>query len=354
MTGRSSHLDIVGQATGWVAAAAAVEARASDVVPLFATATTRHVIVAGCGSPYFLAESAAAIWQRELGHAIVAAHPASDVVERAADLVRWPDATTLVAISRSGSTTELLEAIGAFRRAGGRRVLAITCRATSPLAASADVAVAFDDGFESSVAQTRSFASMLVAVEAIAAVLGDRAITTPAVLTASCEAALERGASMVAGLTGLADARRIDFLGSGAHYGIAREAMLKMTEMALTSSAAYPFLEYRHGPMSMVDERAIVVGLVGGSNPAVEADVLADMAGLGGVIRRVDVDGNTLASLLPPLQLLAHARATACALDPDHPRHLTAVVHLDGELRTDRSTRPTPTNPLDPVTPRGT
>ena len=44
--------------------------------------------------------------------------------------------------------------------------------------------------------------------------------------------------------------RRFVFLGSGALYGLASEAMLKMKEMALAESQAFHFLEFRHGPIS--------------------------------------------------------------------------------------------------------
>jgi len=52
------------------------------------------------------------------------------------------------------------------------------------------------------------------------------------------------------------------FLGSGPQYGLAAEAMLKMKEMSLSVSEAFHFLEFRHGPKSVVDCSTLVVGLL--------------------------------------------------------------------------------------------
>jgi glucosamine--fructose-6-phosphate aminotransferase (isomerizing) len=343
VNGERTLRDITGQADGWVAASEATAARAEQLGGLIGRIAPRHVMVTGCGSPYFLAETAAALWQRELaGVAIVTAHPASEVVSCAPSLAPWPAATLMVAISRSGATTEVIEAIDAFRRTGGAAVLGVTCRAASPLAAAADLAVAFDEGFETSIAQTRSFASMVVAVESIASILADRELTDQRALAASCRSALERGRVVVDATTELAAFGRIDVLGSDAHYGLAREAMLKLTELALTPSAAYPFLEYRHGPMSMIDAQSLVVGLLGGSSIAAERDVLDEMAALGATLVTVEPDGVTLASLLPAVQLLAHRRALVTGCDPDHPRHLSAVVQLGTSRAPTGSTPPRP------------
>src|SRR5687767_8006109 len=59
---------------------------------------------------------------------------------------------------------------------------------------------------------------------------------------------------------------RFYFLGSGIRYGLACETNLKMKEMTLTHSEPFHFLEFRHGPMSMVNSNAVVIGLLSESN----------------------------------------------------------------------------------------
>jgi glucosamine--fructose-6-phosphate aminotransferase (isomerizing) len=136
------------------------------------------------------------------------------------------------------------------------------------------------------------------------------------------------------------------YLGSGPRYGLANEAMLKMKEMSLSHSSGFHFLEFRHGPMSMVSEDALIIGLVSEQARRHEAQVLQEMAALGGVVLEVNADSASTSPhqiafgepvpawaqpvlYLPPLQLLAYYRAMAKGLDPDSPRNLEAVIYLD-------------------------
>ncbi len=78
----------------------------------------------------------------------------------------------------------------------------------------------------------------------------------------------------------------IDFIFSvrGIRYGLACEVNLKMKEMTLTHSEPFHFLEFRHGPMSMVNENAVVVGMLSDANRVHEAKVLSEMKMLGGTV----------------------------------------------------------------------
>jgi glucosamine--fructose-6-phosphate aminotransferase (isomerizing) len=137
------------------------------------------------------------------------------------------------------------------------------------------------------------------------------------------------------------DYDRFYFLGSGIRYGLASEGNLKMKEMTLTHSEPFHFLEFRHGPMSMVNEKAVIVGLVSEKNFKHEQAVLEEMRELGGTIlsfgeSRTDVafhsgiPENARGVLyLPVLQLMAFYRSLAKGLNPDRPTNLTAVITLD-------------------------
>jgi glucosamine--fructose-6-phosphate aminotransferase (isomerizing) len=134
---------------------------------------------------------------------------------------------------------------------------------------------------------------------------------------------------------------RFYFLGSGIRYGLACEANLKMKEMTLTHSEPFHFLEFRHGPMSMVNEKAVVVGLVSEKNSSHEQAVLNEMEALGGRTlslaeanadvpfdSRIPEIGRAVL-YLPVLQLMAFHRSLAKGLNPDRPKNLTAVVQLN-------------------------
>jgi glutamine---fructose-6-phosphate transaminase (isomerizing) len=146
---------------------------------------------------------------------------------------------------------------------------------------------------------------------------------------------------------GRAGLERYFFLGSGPQYGIANEGMLKMKEMSLSHSEAFHFLEFRHGPKSIVGADSLVAGLVSPEASGSERQVLEEMARLGatvleitseppmnGVARTVQLPATLPgwarpALYLLPLQLLAYHRTIDKGLNPDSPRHLDAVVTLD-------------------------
>ena len=126
-------------------------------------------LVTGCGSTHYLALSAAALL-REAGLRAWAL-PASELIAQAQPNLPNPGGTLLLAISRSGTTTETVLAAEHFRRIGGSSVAVITCYPDSTLAEMADVVWATPAAAEQSVAQTRSFSSMQLIVSAIAGAL---------------------------------------------------------------------------------------------------------------------------------------------------------------------------------------
>jgi glucosamine--fructose-6-phosphate aminotransferase (isomerizing) len=74
---------------------------------------------------------------------------------------------------------------------------------------------------------------------------------------------------------------KIFFLGNGPNYGLACEAMLKVKEMSLSWVEAYHVLEFRHGPMSLVDNKTLVVGFISQLLQEPELAVLRDLQQLG-------------------------------------------------------------------------
>jgi glucosamine--fructose-6-phosphate aminotransferase (isomerizing) len=296
------------------------------------------IVVTGCGSTHYLAMTAAALL-RDTGRRALAL-PASELLDVAQPQLTDPAGTLLLAISRSGTTTETVRAVEHFRGFGGRRVAAITCYPDSTLAKKADVAWVAPAAAEQSVAQTRSFTSMTLLVSALVGALRGADLGALHRLPNVGAAILAHSRSSMAGLAADLGIEAFYFLGSGPLYGIASEAMLKLKEMSLTASEAYHALEFRHGPMSMCDSSATVVALLSKSRRALEQAVLDDIAPFGAHLVTVGSDAQipptlpewaTPALYLLPLQLLALERALSKGLDPDNPRHLTAVIHLDSD-----------------------
>jgi glucosamine--fructose-6-phosphate aminotransferase (isomerizing) len=307
-----------------------------------------QVLAVGCGSTHYLSMAASATLTYRAG--VPARALPSSELWLFSDKVPT-DRTLLLAISRSGTTTETLRALERFRQVSSGPVLTVTCHPESPLAQQADFALVAPEAQEQSVAQTRSFTSMFLLTQALTAILArdEGMLERLRRLPSGLENLIERAGDLPKQLGTDLDIERIFILGGGPLYGLACEAMLKTKEMSLSYAEGYYPLEFRHGPMSMVDRSTLVVGFVSDTCQAEEIRVLEDMQGLGARILALVEDGSAFTGwradhviklrsgldewergplYLPPIQHLAYHRALAKGLEPDRPTNLTAVVEL--------------------------
>jgi len=299
-----------------------------------------QVIFTGCGSTYYLSLAASALYQELTGRAARAV-PGGELLLNP-QVVLTEQNILLIAISRSGTTTETVKAVEKFKKEKRGDVVVIS-NYDEVLSRLADVNIVIDKGQEESVAQTRSFASMYVAATVMCARMAGRDDLVDAM-----SALPEAGLRLIRDLEPVARTLgenlgfdRFYFLGSGIRYGLACEANLKMKEMTLTHSEPFHSLEFRHGPMSMVNEKAVVIGMLSDANRVHEAKVLSEMKMLGGTVTSLgefDADVEFKSGVpesvrgvlyLPILQLMAFYRSVKKGLNPDRPANLTAVVTLD-------------------------
>ncbi len=261
-----------------------------------------RVATIGCGTSWFMGQAYAGR-REDLGQGITDAFAASEH-----HLARGYD--RVVIISRSGTTTEVIEVVEGLRAAGTPHV-SIVATAGTPVAERSAATILLDDVDEQSVVQTR-FATTTLAL--LRASLGED--LTDAI--AQARAVLAENASDAVGPLALAE--QVTFLGRGWTNGIAAEAALKLRESAQFWSESYPAMEYRHGPVSIAAPGRAVWAF--GSVP----DGLADeVRGTGAHFEHRDVDA--LADLVR-LHRLCLAKADAAGLDPDSPRNLTRSIVL--------------------------
>ena len=344
--GNHTYKEIKEQTLAWEDARQAFLARQDTLQNAWAEAGVRRVLFTGCGSTYYLSQSAAALFEAQTG-VPARALPGSEILLFPDKVLQDAEHTLLVTISRSGTTTETLLAQQTFRQHGGRANWCITCYPQSPLALKSDLVLPAAAAQEQSVAQTKSFASMLFLAQQMAATLGGLDTSITEALPALGNQLMQDAEALMADLGESLNYDRLVFLGSSYQYGVANEAMLKMTEMSLSFSSAFHFFEYRHGPMSLVTGNSLICGLLSSQGFAGEKQVLTQMKEMGAATLALNpmlaaVDTNWQIKLpdnlpdwvlpvlyLPPLQLLAYYRAKAKGLDPDNPRNLTAVISLD-------------------------
>ncbi|MER6128588.1 SIS domain-containing protein [Streptomyces sp. NPDC001795] len=277
----------------WVRAAADADEHKAAL-----PAAGERVAIVGCGTSYFMAQSAAVLRERS-GQGETDAFAASEFPDgRAYDRV--------VALTRSGTTTEVLDLLGRIRRR--TRTTAITADPRTPVMQSADDVVVLDFADEQSVVQTRFATTALTLLRAHLGLHSDAVV-------ADARTALETPLP-----EGLVDRTQFTFLGRGWTVGLAHEAGLKMREAALAWTESYPAMEYRHGPIS-ITSRSTATWMLGEAPEGLARQVreTGAMWVAGGL--------DPLAELVR-VQRLAVAVAAARGLDPDRPRHLTRSVVL--------------------------
>ena len=341
--GQFTLQEILSQPAVWSSALQAFSAQQSRLQAFMAAAAFDQIIVTGCGSTFYLAQTAARLLRQSGLDAL--ACPASELLFYPNSICVRSKRYLLLTISRSGRTTETVRAQQDFKSVIGGDVICVTCDSSSPLALEADFAIAVDAAQEKSVAQTRSFSSMAVVLQEMAAALDATDLEASGRLPSVCRELLETHGDLARMLGENGAISKFFFLGSDALYGIACEAMLKMKEMSLSYSEAFHTLEFRHGPMSMAGEDSLVIGLISPDSAQHEIRVLSEMAEMGATILAISQTPSgiqhhiALPADLPPwctpilylpvLQLLAYHRAIFKGCDPDQPHQLTAVISLD-------------------------
>lgn len=285
--------ELTSQPECWTRAASQAAGYA-EVLP----APGERVAIVGCGTSYFMAQAAAAL-REAADQGETDAFAASEFPSgRAYDRV--------VALTRSGTTTEVLELLGGLK--GRTRTTAITADPDTPVRTAADQLAVLDFADERSVVQTRFATTALTLLRAHLGLHPGTAVTDAR--TALAEPLPE----------GLVDRAQFTFLGRGWTVGLAHEAGLKMREASLSWAEAYPAMEYRHGPIS-VTTNGTATWMFGAAPEGLADQVRAT----GGVWIEGRLD--PLAELVRA-QRLAVAVAAARGLDPDRPRHLTRSVIL--------------------------
>jgi fructoselysine-6-P-deglycase FrlB-like protein len=193
-----------------------------------------RVAVIGCGTSWFMAQAYAVLRERA-GHGETDAFQASEIpAGRRYDRI--------VAISRSGTTTEVLDVLRAVRG----RTTVITADGAQPAATLATEAIVLEFADERSVVQTRFATSALALLRAH---LGED------LNALACDAEVAVRMPLPVDPSGV---EQITFLGRGWTVGLAAEAALKCREAASFWAESYPAMDYRHGPIAIAAPRRVV------------------------------------------------------------------------------------------------
>jgi glucosamine--fructose-6-phosphate aminotransferase (isomerizing) len=339
--GSYTRSEIHSQPEAWQTTLVTLQAGHEGLRTFYVQGAFDTVLFTGCGSTYYLALAGAALFQAMTG---VPARglPASEIWLNPASSYSTEARTLLVAISRSGETSETLHAVESFSSRANGASLTLSCYPDKPLATAGTYNIVLDAGQEESVAQTRAWSVLYLGTVALSLAAADDAAAFDALnkLPAACADILDTYAELAEDIGRSTQLDRFYFLGSGARYGIACELSLKMKEMSLTHSEPFHFMEFRHGPMSMVTSGALLFALLSESNRDYELAVVREMQALGArVVTLGEADADIAFSsgvsealrnvlYLPFGQMMAFERALSKGLNPDRPTNLETVIRL--------------------------
>lgn len=306
-------------------------------------------VFVGCGSSYYIALSAAASWTAITG-VRARAVPASE-------LLLFPDLAFAgmksfvpVLISRSGQTSEVLRVAQLLN---DKRIpsIAISCTTGQKLEKMATASILLPEADEQSTVMTRSFTSMLLALQYLAAKVGgnNRLVEDFRALPAVAQKTLNDLPNRIRGFIDGNSFSDYVCLGQGPYYGLACESALKVTEMSCTYSQAFHTLEFRHGPKSIASSSVLTTFLLSENNHDAEVEVVEEIRDLGSKTLVVAANLSKRAraaadfaldlecdlpeiSCLAPFvfagQLVGAYTALRKGLDPDNPANLSRVVVL--------------------------
>lgn len=292
------HMDaeLTSQPDVWERAIA--QSKAENLLP----ADGLRVAVVGCGTSWFMAQAYAAA-RESAGKGVTDAFAASEA------FISSRDYDVLVAITRSGTTSEVLVLLGTLDEK--IRTVAVIGDTTSPIVNKVDAVVELPYADEQSVVQTR------FATTALTYLLTSVGVDlTDAVADARTAVVTETSQELI-------DAEQFTFLGRGWTVGLAHEAALKMREAVQGWTESYPGMEYRHGPISIAAPNRVTWMI--GEEPEGLAN---DMVRTGALY---------INNAVHPLAELARVhrvtldRARARGMNPDQPRNLSRSVILSDE-----------------------
>jgi len=270
------------------------------------------------------------------------------------------DARSLViGISQSGETIDTLAAVR-YAKAQGANLIGVSNVVDSALARESDAVLYTRAGLEIGVAATKTFTTQLVAMQLLGLYLAQiRGALDPGaiellvkdmlLLPGQVEEVLAKSEDIKQLTDGWGDVRDYFFLGRSGDFPVAMEGALKLKEIAYVRAEGYAAGEMKHGPIALIEEGVVVVGVATDSHVRTKTlSNMEEMKARSGTIVLVAEEGDDVGEVadhvirvpsgpdllctvtaVVPLQLLAYHIASARGLDVDKPRNLAKTVTVE-------------------------
>ncbi len=251
--------------------------------------------------------------------------------------------STLIAISQSGESADVLEAVNIAKKVNCK-VISIVNSLTSSLARESNIVIGMNCGPEIGVAATKSFTSQMIIIYKITEELcnGKLEINYKEISEAISKI-LENHAQIRHIAKEIKEISDIYVLGRGIHYPIAIESALKLKELTYIHAEGIPGGELKHGPLALMDSNVFVIII--NPNDSTYSDTLTsarEIKARGAKIIGISDEKSDVydywieipktseltypISETIPIQLLSYYAAIEKNADPDYPRNLAKSV----------------------------
>ena len=266
----------------------------------------------------------------------------------------------VIVVSQSGETADSLAALRLMK---DREVpvLGIVNVVGSSIARESDYTLYTYAGPEISVATTKAYSTQLIAMYLLAiqaakekGMIDDERyaelLTEMETLPSKIQKTLDDKERIQWFASKYANARDIFFIGRGLDYAISLEGSLKMKEISYIHSEAYAAGELKHGPISLVENGILVVGVLTQSDLFEKTlSNMVEVKSRGAYLMGLTTYGNyniedtadfsvyvpkteeyfTTSLAIVPLQLMGYYVSVAKGLDVDKPRNLAKSVTVE-------------------------
>ncbi len=256
------------------------------------------------------------------------------------------DRTLVIAISQSGETADVLEAISAAKGKGSSIISLVNVMGSS-IERESDHSLLTKAGPEKAVASTKATTAQLALVTLLAyasagkleegkRLLAETAARVNDMLNPRYEDRIRKLAEKIK------DNENIYIIGRSLNYPMALEAAIKIQEVSYIHAEGFAGGELKHGPIALIGKGTPCIALV--ANDEVKDDVISnamEIRSRGGYIIGVAPENNEVFDYwikvpdvgnaspivnIIPVQMLAYHLAVLRGCDPDYPKNLAKSV----------------------------
>lgn len=302
--------------------------------------TSQKILFLGCGSSYHASLSASRFFSE------IAKLDSRVFIASEFDLhSNFVDKNTLIiAVSQSGETADLLEAVKMAKQKGAA-VACIVNVMDSSLMRISDCTLLMNAGPEICVLSTKSYTSQLALFFYISMCIAGKEKEAKNEISKACTII----SGIISGQDGklrkiaseLRQKSDIFVIGRGAMYPSAMESALKIKEVSYIHAEGFAGGELKHGTIALIENGVPAIVLCDNDSRKLSLSNAIEMKSRGAMILGVDSENNEIydhfievpdigalnpAAKILPIQMLSYYLALERSLDPDKPRNLAKSV----------------------------